>query len=230
MKLLIFTPIWKRPEIVKEYLRSIERLPEHTLFVVLSPEDPDWKEIFGILPNRTKYISCENKPFGRKKNKGLEGAKQLEWDYMMELNSDSIVNPKIFDLYAPYMEKKTPFFGLSNLYVTEYNTKKSLYIPKYNDDMTFGAGRMLHRSALIDQMWTDELDSGMDTNMIKRLRAAGIKETVIDNKEPMIVDLKTHTTIWHFKFLEKRAEKEVEYDWLVEKIGYNFINEASENS
>jgi len=190
----------------------------------MSPEDPDYSELYDILPGYAWTVDCENKPFGRKKNAGLEGARSLKWDYLMELNSDSIVNPKIFDLYKPYMEQKVPFFGLSNLFVSDYKTRKSLSLPKYNDDMTFGSGRMLHRSALVlDKMWVDELNEGMDTNMITRLRNAGVKETVIDNDIPMIVDLKTNTSIWHFKLLEKWGT-EIPYEYLTEQIGYDFIS------
>jgi len=225
MKLLIFTPIWKRPEIVREWVRSLRRLPKHELLVVMSPEDPHYDELIDIIPEYAWRVDCENKPFGRKKNTGIDGARQLKWDYLMELNSDSIVNPHIFDLYEPYIAQKTPFFGLSNLFVSDYKTKKSLSIPGYNADMTFGSGRMLHRSALVlDKLWTDELNEGIDTNMMKRLKRAGIRETVVDNGEvPMIVDLKTNTSIWHFMLLETRGF-EVPYEYLTEHIGYDFIS------
>lgn len=228
MKILIYTPFYKRPEIVKLYLRSLERLSEeinYDLLAIASPEDPHYWDIVEMLPDNTYIVTHKNKPLGAKKNAGIEIAKMLEWDYLMELNSDSIVNPEIFNLYKPYMSQKTPFFGLSNLFCTNYYTKCSLHIPNYNDNMTFGSGRMLHRDALVlDKLWVDELNDGMDTIMMKRLRAAGVKETVIDNGEiPMIVDVKTNTSIWHFNFLEQRAEREVPYEYLIKYIGYDFI-------
>lgn len=223
MKLLIFTPLWGRPEIVREWVRSLERLPKHELLVVMSPEDPDYEELEEILPPCLK-VDCKNTPFGAKKNAGINGARQLKWDYMMELNSDSIVNPGIFDLYSEHIAQKTPFFGLSNHYCTDYKTKKSIRLDKYNGDMTFGSGRMLHRSALVlNELWPDTLNEGMDTIMMKRLKQVGIKETVIDNDAPMIVDLKTERTIWHFKLLESHGE-EVSYEYLTEQIGYDFIS------
>lgn len=226
MRILIFTPIWKRPEILKEWVRSLRRLPKYELLVVISPEDPYHKEIWRILPGYARFIKHKNTPFGAKKNAGIEAARQLNWDYLMELNSDSIVNPKLFDLYQPFMEKKVPFFGLNNLFATDYKTKKSLFLENYNTDMTFGSGRMLHRDALLpEKLWTDELNDGMDTNMMSRLRKVGVNETVVDCGEvPMIVDLKTETTIWHFKLLATRAKKEVTYDFLKEHIGYDFIS------
>ena len=224
MKILIMTPFWKRPEIVKEYLRSLERLPKHDLLAILSPEDPNYWDIMDMLPEGAYVCSIQNSPFGRKKNEGAELAAVLEWDYLMELNSDSIVNPAIFELYKPYMDKRTEFFGLNNLFAVDYATKRSIFCRNYNTDMTFGSGRMLHRSALHLPLWTNELESGMDTNMMSRLKKHGVKETVVDCGEtPMIVDLKTNTTLSHFKILERYSEKTVPYEYICKHIGYDII-------
>jgi hypothetical protein len=221
-------PVWKRPEILKLFVKSFERLREYAdleLLCILSPDDPYYFDHMEILPKRTYMISHKNYPFGKKKNFGGEFAKNLKWDYLLELNSDSIVNPKIFELYRPFMEKKTPFFGLNNLYVVDYYTQKSIFIPNYNTDMTFGAGQMLHKDAYICKLWTDELNEGIDTSKISHLRRAGIDETVVDCGEvPMVVDIKTHTTITHFIELEARSEKQVDYEFLKMHIGYDFIN------
>ncbi len=227
MKILIMTPFWKRPEIVREYVRSLARLTiDFELIAILSPEDPYMYDIIKRLPLNGWTVSAKNSPFGAKKNAGAEAAGQLEWDYLLELNSDSIVNPAIFELYRPYMEEQNPFFGLNNLFIVDYATKRSLFLPEYNDDMTYGAGRMLHRSAFHLPLWTDELNEGMDTNMMTRLQKAGIEETVVDSGDiPMIVELKTNTTINHFKLLEARPHKEVTYEYIKKHIGYDFITQ-----
>ncbi len=231
MKILIMTPFWKRPEIVREYVRSLERLPEHELLVIISPEDPDAWEIIEILPDYTQIITHKNKSLGEKKNRGSETARIFQWDYLMELNSDSILNPAIFDLYKPYMERGELFFGLKDLYVTDYATKESLFIKDYNSGMTYGAGRMMHRSIVEDKMWTDELQSGMDDNCRGKLEKRGIKDVPVHSDIPMLVDLKTNTTLSHFKILKNlgrtnhNAPKAVniEYDYLTKHIGYDFI-------
>lgn len=226
MKILIYTPIYKRPEIVKLYIQSLKRLLiNYDLLVVVSPEDPFYWDIIDMLPPDA-YIKChKNKPFGAKKNAGIEVAKLLDWDYMMELNSDSIVNPRIFELYESYMQKKTPFFGLNNLFAVDYYTTECIFIPSYNEDMTFGSGRMLHRSALLDKLWVDELNEGMDSNMRSRLLKSGVEETVVNNGEiPMIVDVKTDTSIWHYDFLKQRSRNTVSYEYLIRYIGYDFLS------
>ena len=226
MKLQLLTPFWNRPENVQEYLWSLARLPSHTLLAILSPEDPFYFDILDLLPNDTYVTTVENSPFGRKKNAGAEAARTLEWDYLMELNSDSIVNPKLFNLYEEYIEKQTPFFGLNNLFVIEYKTRKSYYIKNYNSGMTYGAGRMVHRTAFRGKIWTDELMEGMDTNMMTRLKKMGVTETVVDSGTiPMIVDLKTDTTLSHITFLKKFAgASEVPYEYISKHIGYDIVS------
>lgn len=231
MKILILTPIWKRPEIVRLFVKSLSRLKfNYDMLFIVSPEDPFRDEIISFLPSRAFITGIENFPFGRKKNHGLAIAKTLKWDYLLELNSDSIVNPKLMDIYRPYMDRGVPFFGLNNLYVIDYYTKKAVFIPAYNstggkDVMSYGSGQMLARSACPDRLWEDNLNEGMDTNKICTLRMAGVDETVVDcGDTPMIIDIKTNTTITHFKMLEKMAEKEVAYDFLKQQIGYDFIS------
>ena len=235
MKILIMTPFWKRPEIVREYVRSLERLFNYAdiqLLAVVSPEDPYLGDILEALDSVGAWVVlCGNDPFGKKKNYGLRTLNILEWDYLMELNSDSILNPAIFDLYRPYMEKEIPFFGLKDLYVTDYATKESLFIKDYNSGMTYGAGRMMHRSIVQDKMWTDELQCGMDDNCRGKLEKRGIKDVPVPSDVPMLVDLKTNTTLSHFIMLKNlgRARNEpkavnVEYDYLVKHIGYDFIS------
>ena len=222
------TPVWKRPDILKLFVQSFVRLKEYAdidLLAVLSADDPHYYKSMDILPQDTYLASHNNFPFGKKKNYGGKMAKMIEWDYLLELNSDSIVNPAIFELYRPYMEKGVPFFGLNNLFVVDYFTKKSLFVPNYNTDMTFGSGQMLHREAYVCELWTDELNDGLDTSKISHLRKAGIEETIVDCGEvPMVVDIKTNTTITHFIELAARAEKEVPYEYLTKHIGYDFIN------
>ena len=215
MKILVFTPLWKRPEIVREYVKSYNRLRNYAdmdLLAVISPEDPCFDELMDILPPDTHFTEYKNTPFGEKKNAGAEIAELLKWDYLMELNSDSIVNPALLDLYRPYMDKKTPFFGLNNLYVVDHKTKDTVFLGEYNCGRSFGSGQMLHRDAFRCKLWDDNINEGLDTNKINNLMKVGVQETVVDcGTVPMIIDLKVDTTIWHFRFLEGRGEK-VDYE------------------
>ena len=99
MKILCMTPVWKRPEILRLFLKSFEKLKivnqylwkkvDLELLVILSPEDPHYYENLDLLnyPG-IKHFNCANYPFGAKKNFGGKKALELEWDYLLELNSD----------------------------------------------------------------------------------------------------------------------------------------------
>ena len=213
MKILIYTPFWKRPEIVREYVKSVERLKKVSwidvrIMAIVSPEDPDFRKIVDSiheLRKRFKYVSIfptRNTPLGAKKNAGLWLATSYDWDYLLELNSDSIVNCRLLDIYKPYMDKGVPFFGLKDLYVVDYATKETLFIPDYNSGMTYGAGRMMHRSIIRGRMWNDELNEGLDDNCRAGLEKRGIPDCPIETDKPMLVELKTHTTINHFTMLK----------------------------
>jgi len=231
--ILILTPVYKRPEIVKIFLDGFKRLKKHydklILLCIVSPEDKHRDELIEMIFAAGGDV-CEysNKHLGEKKNKGLEFALDWhEWDYMMELGSDNLLNPEIFDLYKPYMDKKTPFFGLNNLYITEWGTKNTIFIQKYNVLHTFGAGRMLLNEAITIHPWTDELSEGLDTNAMKRLRDRGIKETVIDvGEHPYVLDIKTETNINDWVYVEPLKLKDVEFAEISKYFGIPVYPEA----
>ena len=81
MKILIYTPIYKRPEIVKLYLQSLKRLygvVNMDMLFVISPEDPYYWDILDMLPPHAYIKVHKNFPFGAKKNAGLEVARMLQ--------------------------------------------------------------------------------------------------------------------------------------------------------
>ena len=107
MKILILTPFWKRPEIVQEYVKSVQRLKsvaDIQLLAILSFEDPNYKEVLDLIDG-WYFCHADNSPLGKKKNEGLEFAMEFEWDYLLELNSDSIVNSRLLEIYGPYMDQ-----------------------------------------------------------------------------------------------------------------------------
>lgn len=230
MKTLILTPVFRRPEIVRIFLEGYQRLKEHAdimLVCIVSPEDPHRDYLIDMIIDHDGEV-CEwsNKYLGEKKNAGLEFALDFEFDYLMELGSDNLVNPAIFRLYEPYMKKRVPFFGLNNLYVLEWATKKCLYIEKYNSQHTYGAGRMLLNSAITVHPWPDKAQEGLDTLAMKKLKEMGISETVVDVGEtPYILDIKTDTNINDFVWFEPIG-REVKFSDIGQYFGLPVYNDA----
>jgi hypothetical protein len=142
MEVLVFTPVWQRPEITKAYCLGLSRLGLKA-FCVLSPEDKSGNkellEDFGI-----EYTMFKNK-LGAKKNHGLREVLKKDFDYLLELNSDDIIKNELMDSYLDLMEQGESFIGLGNFAFYDSETGSV----KHNKSTTlFGIGRAYSRSAL----------------------------------------------------------------------------------
>ena len=119
------------------------------------------------------------------------------------------------------MEDNTPFIGLNNLYITDWKTKRTLFLPRYNGNHAFGAGRMLHNGAIKVLPWPDMENSNMDMYSREKLKRYGVHETVVDcGRTPYIIDIKTDTNIGHFELLKNWHDSElVEYNDICSYFG-----------
>jgi len=146
MKILVFTPIWKRPEITEVYCLGILRLKQKfniDAFCVISPEDDSHNRLllekYGI-----EYCEFRNK-LGAKKNFGLNEAMKKDFDYLMELNSDDIVKDELIETYLDLMEGGEDFIGLGNFVFYDSNSGKS---KECTSTTLFGIGRAYKKSML----------------------------------------------------------------------------------
>lgn len=115
MRVVFFLACWKRPEITELCFMGLKRLMKHdkvnaSAFAVISEESmiPLCKK-YGI-----EYLMYENIPVGRKKNAGLDEVLKKDFDYMIELGSDDVIQDKLIDHYLPFMEIGEDFFGSRN--------------------------------------------------------------------------------------------------------------------
>lgn len=112
LKILLYVPIWQRPEITRLHMQNVRRLVEYnpqryhiTPFYVVSE---DWAETmcseFGYPYHRT-----ENSPLGRKLNEGLKQFINDDFDWLLTLGSDDFVEPEFLDDYLPYFQSRPIF-------------------------------------------------------------------------------------------------------------------------
>jgi len=218
MTILILIPIFKRPEIVKLFAKGLKRLMEcgHEIIplCILSPDD-DYFEANLRLLDDFNLFEYHNLPVGRKLNAGIQAALQFDWDYLMNFGSDNILNPEIWDLYEPYLKAGNPFFGLSNLYFYDNETKECILMNNYARSVSCGAGRMIHRKVFDKleskglELYSDRLDSGLDTNSSEKLTGLGFKETIINSGcYPYILDIKSRTNINGFYLMKNWIKDE----------------------
>jgi len=200
MKILLYVPMWHRPEIANLFIKNMELVlcdyAEVIPYFVLSPEDDNFTELINLTQGYNRAI-IKNDPFGKKKNEGLRRALSLEFDYLMELNSDTVFTSRLWDLHKPYFEADTPYFGLRNIYIYEPFLDKAVFVEGYHinhyDEVTaLGPGRCVRRD-VVDQcfpLWVDEAPFGMDGDSDKKIRDNGYVCEIIETSEAVICDVK----------------------------------------
>ena len=222
MKIIAYIPVWKRPEVLLQHL--MYNCEFYTPFYCLSEDDPYFKEneqlikLFGH-----KYCIFDNDPLGNKQNQLIDliPLEFGDYDYLIHINSDNLVNKDLFQLYAEEMENKTPIFGMSDVYFWEQvGKKRCVYLEKYNDSHCIGGGRMIHKS-VIDAMkekeehiYTPSQQSGLDNNSRLNIkRVLNIDDKVIDTKGvPYIIDVKTYTNINPLTMMDSFLDRFVDHD------------------
>ncbi len=155
IKIIIFTAMYNRPKISTLFGMSMDRLIKHytgiyniKVHAVIS--DDSSKEVcekFNI-----SYNVAENKPVGRKFNKGLEYiVDNFEFDYVMIMGDDDIVSSSVFEVYKKHIDDKVDHFGVNKIYYFDTSTKKSLHFKyQYDTDKLMGCCRMLSKKAIIN--------------------------------------------------------------------------------
>lgn len=138
IKLLI--ALWKRPEITRIVFENIKKLPVDPICVYSEDESRELCEEFGF-----ESYFFENDPLGKKLNFGVERALESQWDYMMQIGSDDLVNVELFDYYKPFIEDKTLAFGIGCIYFYDIPSGRTAIV---NGSQVFGCGRMIHRNVL----------------------------------------------------------------------------------
>lgn len=147
MKILIFLPIWQRPEITEMCLKGIKRLakykPHKYQINAVAVVSEGWAK---KLCNKydIKWVYADNEPLGAKLNEGLEYCMGINFDYLMTLGSDDFIDNKLLDIYEPYFKDGIGLFGTDKICFVEGKKAKMV-----DYQLTIaGAGRMIKREAL----------------------------------------------------------------------------------
>ena len=199
MKIVANIPCWKMPEVVRTMIKYI---PDWiTPVFCVSPEDPHVDDLVSTIQlYGFDVVMTPNEPLGLKQNKLIEYIKNnYDFDYMMHLGSDDIINPDLLSLYMPFMIKKLPFFGIGDVYFWKYKSDKMQLLKDYNENHAIGGARMISRE-LLDQcgdIYPDHVCCGMDNHSREQIKkTTGVEDVKINtNGVPYLVDIKTNTNI-----------------------------------
>lgn len=218
MKVLIFTAIHGRQEITELFLMGIKRLqmfPEKNpntiklLCVASEPEDIEFLKSKGI-----DVVQHPNNPLSKKMEFCFREALKRDFDYLMNLGSDDLLDHDVFPMYYnKLMAEGVECFGMKTIGVVNFETLEAgLYCYNYHrrQDMILGAGRMLSRSLCLKfkdkALYPGEKNNGLDMlseNQIKQFT----KLTPVETARPMLVDVKSKTNIWKWRDVIKGSSR-----------------------
>ena len=126
MKLLLFIPIYGRQDIVETCFEGVERLKKHwpCNIEVLTIVSEEWAEQ-ASKARGYHHVYTANRPLGRKFNAGLASALKHDWDYMMRMDSDTLINNKLWRLYEPYFNQGMDLFGMDKCWFYDVPTGRT---------------------------------------------------------------------------------------------------------
>jgi len=126
---------------------------------------------------------------------------------MMNLGSDDLLHPHLFELYLPYFFEYH-VFGINKVYFFKH-PDECLYFDYYNKPHIVGAGRMISKVALqkvLEQrtLYNENKSRCLDADSAVVLSRFQIAEHCINpGVFPYIVDIKSETNIHSFEEIKK---------------------------
>lgn len=198
------TAVYSRPEVTRIWAMGLRRLDLFPV-VILSKEDPDFMENYQICKKYDFFmVTYPNNPLGEKLNKVISYIlHHFEFDYLMNIDSDDLILPQLWDIYAAFWEKNNPFFGIKRVYFFNLKTKET----RFSDENCWCAGRCMSRS-LLEKMkgslYFDQDDRGLDQRSAAKVEhCTGIKQTMIETGiVPYILDIKTIYNLNDWNFIQ----------------------------
>jgi glycosyltransferase involved in cell wall biosynthesis len=217
MRLLIYIALYERPEVTRMCLDNLQLVSEivnhdiEVFCVVSTEDDANLCEEYGI-----NYHYTENKPLGRKMNRGLRALMSKDFDYLIQCGSDDLIYSDYFD----FIEKelgKTDYFGVKTYYPVDLNTGD---VKKWTYDVNhpIGLGRCVSKKALKEvlkkgDLWPNDLNIGLDTHSDVEMIKAGYRCKLLDLNKPYLFGLKSGNDLHSFE--ELKGEKQ---SWKLEGL------------
>lgn len=206
MKILFFIAIHKRLPVVRQCFDNLANLQKTfniSVFCVCS----DIVEAELCSSYDFDFTIEENHPLGRKLNKGLRAAMDLDFTHLIQLGSDDIITADLLNKYVKLSAED--YFGINKFIAVDIENKRAK-LWTYGSETQgglinhpIGAGRVFSKKALKDvlsrtDLWEDErqkvLDGDSDLTMIKN----GYRALIVPVEFIGIIDIKTDDNIWGF--------------------------------
>ncbi len=183
---------------------------EHEVNVLCVISEPEYIKIcesYGF-----NWVAQKNEPVGSKINFGIKYAlRYYKFDYLMMMNSDSVIKSELFNIYKPLIESEHKFFGVNKVtFVNFYNDEAKDFVYEFS---IIGPAKMIHRN-LVEQMKGELypnlnrcLDDGMMQNVFNVTKVGG---KIVKYEGQLVYDIKSDVNIHPYeKFNGKKVENEL---------------------
>jgi len=223
MKALFFIPAYKRLRVTELCFRSLRRFLDNykgeiEFDVLIIESGGGNKEMAAKYGFGSMFVNSSY-PLGKKKNIGLYFALEyIDFDYLLELDSDTLINSGFVKYYEPRWNKKTSLFGINRIGFLQLQTGRMLDYTVQGE--LWITGRSLSRELIettIERnksLWTDEKRKCLGWDQHCRIYDAmgrDFKYTELDtNNELLFLDMKDEENVTGFEELVNSSEsKEV---------------------
>lgn len=205
-KIVIYTCVWKRPELTKIVLSYYDQLKQDLsdridiqLIAVGSEGDRSrWLcESCGF-----NYIEYQNKPLSDKWEYGINRCRDYDPDAVIIVGSDDLISRSLIEFYDKQLKEGLVFGGILDAYILDLESEQMIYWPGYNIKVdvvnninrlgeTAGVGRCLSR-ALLEKLdfsiWSRlNKDRGLDGAMTQKLYQYGLE--LLDYKHSILTQV-----------------------------------------
>lgn len=208
MRIRVLIPCWKRYDIAKfcfDNLKKLQTESEHTIDVLCVISEDEFIPICEYY--NFDWTFYKNDPLGEKINHGLKESLNYQYDYLMVMNSDSVIDVKLFDYYKDHFGK-SDYFGVDTVYYLDSESGECRKVV-YNFTI-LGVGKCISRKAiekLKGKLYRPELNKALDNTMMDVMINTGFYPTIVKYEGQLVFDVKSEVNIWPFEHFKNKGEK-----------------------
>jgi hypothetical protein len=178
------------------------------LCVISEPEYMDMCRAYGF-----NFVAFPNDPVGKKINSGIKYAlEHYKFDYLMMMNSDTVINPKLFsDYYDELISKQVQFFGVNKVTFVNFYTDEAVEYEYMGSIL--GCGKMISRS-LVERAFNERgklyeplLNRALDDTMYDNIMDLGVRAVFVEYEGQLVYDLKSDVNIHPWEKFANRGKK-----------------------
>lgn len=175
-----------------------------TLCIISEPEYIDICKEFGL-----DWYMHENLPLGKKINAGLRRSLVYDFDYVMMMNSDSVIKSELFDYYKPFFESLNPYFGIDRVTYVNFGTNEA--VEARYDYSVLGIAKCIHRSLIersfneLGEVYRAKLNRCLDDTMMDNMIRMKVFPAMVQYDGMLAMDFKSEVNIhpWE-KFKDRK--------------------------